>query len=94
MAETAAKAPARTRRASTTTRKTAAATKPAEAAVEATTVEAKRIPVELEHVGTTKRYEKFGVPADVQTEHEVVGNLYAPLGTTAVKVLVLVGPAE
>lgn len=93
MAETAAKPATRTRRASTTTRKTATP-KAAETATPETATEPQRIPVELEHVGTTKSYEKYGVPADVQKEHGVVGNLYAPLGTTAVKVLVLVGPAE
>lgn len=95
MAETATRT-TRTRKptGTTTARKTTPA-KTADTPAETTTpVEAQRIPVELEHVATTKSYEKFGVPADVQKEHGVVGNLYAPLGTTAVKVLVLAGPAE
>jgi hypothetical protein len=96
MAETAAKATAtRTRRTTTPAKKTAAPAA-AKAATEATPTEtaAQRIPVELEHVGTTKSYEKFVVPDAVKEEHGVVGSLYAPIGTTAVKVLVLTGPAE
>lgn len=68
------------------------------AAAKATEVEAERIsteggetriPVVLEHVEDTKRYAKFGFPAS----SGCVGNVYAPLGTTQVKML-LIGPAE
>ncbi len=96
MAETAAKPATRSRRATTTTRKPAATKTTEPTAVVETKVpaEAQRIPVELEHVGTTKSYEKLVVPDAVKDEHGVVGSLYAPIGTTAVKVLVVTGPAE
>lgn len=92
-------APATTRPARTRTR-TAAATpakavptavtapKPAKAAApkpEATNVT--RFQVELEHAGTTKSYEKFAFPANYSGV--VVGNVYAPIGTERVAVLVI-----
>lgn len=70
----------------------AAATKAAQVAAtapdvtaEATAVEAPtstRTVVALEHVGSTKSFEKFQAPAD----SGCAGNFYAPLGTTEVKV--------
>jgi hypothetical protein len=57
----------------------------AEAPTEA--VEVTRFTVELEHVGTTKSFEKFAFPDNYKGV--VVGNVYAPIGTEQVKVLVI-----
>lgn len=48
-----------------------------------------KLTFELEYEGDTKSYAKFKVP----TGNGSVGSIYAPLGTTQVKVLI-VGPAE
>lgn len=89
-AATATTRPARTRARSAAPAATAkpakAAPKPA-AAKAADKAEPTRFTVELEHVSTTKSFEKFAFPAD--TKGVVVGNVYAPIGTETVKVLII-----
>lgn len=46
-----------------------------------------RFQVELEHTDTTKSYEKFAFPDSYKGV--VVGNVYAPIGTSRVVVLVI-----
>lgn len=46
-----------------------------------------RFQVELEHNGTTKSYEKFAFPDSYKGV--VVGNVYAPIGTSRVVALVI-----
>lgn len=81
--------PARTRAAGSKAPAKAAAPKAATpaktAAAAAPTTD--RLMVTLEHVGTTKSFEKFGFPDDCKGV--VVGNVYAPLGTVEVKVLIV-----
>jgi hypothetical protein len=92
MAETSATTrPARNRRPATTTAAKTPTTKaPAKAAaakVEPTKTDVTRFTVELEHMATTKSYEKFGFPDSYKGV--VVGNVYAPIGTERVAVLVV-----
>lgn len=82
MAENAATRPARTRAAKATTAKAAPA-KSAPAAAKAAEAEKPEV-VTFVHAGDTKNYAKF-VPEDETT---LKGSLYAPLGTTAVRVAV------
>lgn len=53
----------------------------------ATAVNVTRFQVELEHGGTTKSYEKFAFPDSYKGV--AVGNVYAPIGTSRVVVLVI-----
>lgn len=97
MAESAATTrPARTRtsRAAAPAKAAASKAKPAaapaakaEPTATAEKTEVTRFTVELEHQGTTKSYEKFGFPDSYKGI--VVGNVYAPIGTETVKVLVI-----
>lgn len=50
-------------------------------------VDVTRFTVELEHGGSTKSFEKFVFPDNMKGV--VVGSVYAPLGTEAVKVLII-----
>jgi hypothetical protein len=83
--------PARAPRKRTAPAKTAAAPKtatPVETApvtTEAATAD-NTTKVVLNHVSTSKRYEKFTVPPELEALH-FVGQLYAPVGTTEVRVL-------
>lgn len=92
-ANTTATRPARTRAARPAAKPAAASTKaaPAKAAPAAKTpaekVDVTRFTVALEHVGTTKSFEKFAFPDSYKGV--VVGNVYAPPGTVEVKVLVI-----
>lgn len=88
--------PTRTRNTRTATETTAkaapAASKakaatPAPKAAESEKTEVTRFTVELEHIGTTKSFEKFAFPDSYKGV--VVGNVYAPIGTEQVKVLVI-----
>jgi uncharacterized membrane-anchored protein len=82
--------PARTRRpAAGTAAKTAskAPAKPAAEKTETVKTEVTRFTVELEHMATTKSYEKFGFPDSYKGV--VVGNVYAPIGTERVAVLIV-----
>lgn len=87
--------PARTRASRTPAAAKPAASKPAttkpaaktEAPAKAEAQTVTRFTVELEHVGTTARFEKFGFPDSYSGV--VVGNVYAPIGTASVKVLVI-----
>lgn len=86
MAETAATTrPTRTRKSPATPAKAAPAKVAPSATAEAVNVD--RFKVELVHVGATKQYEKFGAPDTMKGV--VVGNLYAPLGTERMIVMVL-----
>jgi hypothetical protein len=92
MAEATTTRPARTRRPAGTTAATKpaaskTAAKPATAKAEPTKTNVTRFTVELEHLGTTKTYEKFGFPENYKGV--VVGNVYAPIGTARVAVLVV-----
>jgi len=72
---------------------TKAPAKPAAATKAETPVEPMK--VELIHEGTTKTYEKFGF--DPSLRGTLVGNVYAPLGTSRVLIAVVPGeeaPAE
>lgn len=79
----------------TTTPRTRAARKPAAtkataavpAEVTADEGDVKRIKVELEFVDNTKSYAKFGVPDSLKGT--MVGNVYVPLGTKRVAILVV-----
>lgn len=91
--------PARTRasRATTAAAKPAAAKSatPAKAAAPKAPekTEVTRFTIALEHVGTTKSYEKFAVPDNYKGT--VVGNVYAPIGTERVGVVIIgAGDAE
>lgn len=92
MPEATAPATTRPRR----TRATTPAAKPA--AVKATPAAKEKAPaaektnvtrfqVELEHNGTTKSYEKFAFPDSYKGV--VVGNVYAPIGTSRVVALII-----
>lgn len=90
MAEAAATTtrPTRTRKPAATAAKAA----PAKAAPAATpakqeAVNVTKFKLELEHVGTTKQYEKFAAPDNFKGV--VVGNLYAPIGTERMVVFVI-----
>lgn len=87
MAEAAEK-PTTTRpsRSRATTTKAPAKPVPAKAAPEVAPV-AGKFTVELEHAGDTKSYAKFLVPANLKGT--VAGSVYAPPGTTTVKVLIV-----
>lgn len=89
MAETKTTNPrARRTSASKTAAKPAAVTKTT--AAKAKPVEAEKVTrftVELEHTGDTKSYAKFSVPENLKGT--MVGNVYAPLGTHTVKVLII-----
>lgn len=70
--------------------KSAPAAKAAPAKAEATAPAATnvtRFTVELEHIASTKSFEKFAFPDSYKGV--VVGNVYAPMGTVTVKVLVI-----
>lgn len=54
---------------------------------EQASTEVTRFTVALEHVGSTKSFEKFAFPDSYKGV--VVGNVYAPIGTQEVKVLVI-----
>lgn len=87
-ANTTATRPARTRAARPAAAKTAPAkAAPAPKAPAAEKVDVTRFTVALEHVGTTKSFEKFAFPDSYKGV--VVGNVYAPPGTVEVKVLVI-----
>lgn len=83
--------PARTRNARPATNAKPAAAKPAPAkaapAAKPTATNVTRFTVALEHLGDTKSFAKFGFPDDMKGV--VVGNVYAPLGTEEVKVLII-----
>lgn len=75
---------ARTRSTTARTRsKAPAKTAPAAKTAEVTPNE---IRIVMEHVEDTKRFSKFRFPTEL--DGVVVGNVYAPLGTTTIKVLV------
>lgn len=76
--------PARARKATTTTAKAASKVAPAAPAAAETVT---RFKIDLEHVSTTKSYEKFAVPDNYKGT--VVGNIYAPIGTERVAILVI-----
>jgi len=59
----------------------------AKAAPTPTKVDVTRFKVELEHTGTTKQYEKFAAPSEYKGV--VVGNLYGPVGTERMIVMVV-----
>lgn len=78
-----------TRAASTATPpRTAAKATPAKKATPkaapAAKTEVESYTVELEHVGTTKSYEKFAVPETYKGT--MAGNVYAPIGTKRVAI--------
>ena len=87
MAETptASTRPTRTR-ASRAAKATPAKAAPA-AAPASTEAPKDRFTVDFVAAGETKRYAKFTFPAE--TDGVVVGSIYAPPGTTAVKVLII-----
>lgn len=94
MAETSAPAttrPSRRRSGASTPAAKPAAVKAAPAAkakpTEAEKTNVTRFQVELEHNGTTKSYEKFAFPDSYKGV--VVGNVYAPIGTSRVVALVI-----
>lgn len=79
--------PGGTAKAAPAVSKAKAAAPKTEAAAEPTKTEVTRFTVALEHVGTTKSFEKFAFPDNYKGV--VVGNVYAPIGTQEVKVLII-----
>jgi len=83
--------PARTRASRAAATKPAAAkTTPAKAAAakaEPTVTNVDKFTVDFEYVADTKQYAKFQAPDNMKGV--VVGNIYAPLGTRTLKVLVV-----
>lgn len=65
----------------------AAPAKAAAPAAKAEVTEVTRFKVELEHLGSTARYEKFGAPDSYKGT--VVGTMYCPIGTERVAILVI-----
>lgn len=88
MAETAAATTTRPSRARTGTKAPAKATAaPAKVATPAATPEPTRIKIELELAGETKSYAKFVAPEGMKGTF--VGQLYCPIGTERVIVMVI-----
>lgn len=79
--------PARARTRSAVPAAKAAPAKVASAKAPVSKTDVTRFQVELEHNGTTKSYEKFSFPDSYKGT--VVGNVYAPIGTERVVVLVI-----
>ena len=79
-AKTPAKTPAKPRAAATKTTAAKAPAKPTPDVPE-------RFTVDLEAAGETANFAKFAFPANMKTV--AVGTVYAPLGTTGVKVLIV-----
>jgi hypothetical protein len=82
MAEATNTRPARTARKTAPAKATAAKAAPAKAAATEETPARPDAVVELAHVGDTKNWSKWAFPEGIYG----TGNLYAPLGTEAVKV--------
>mgnify|MGYP001574388586 CR=1 FL=1 len=90
MAETASTTtrPSRARKATGAVAKPAATSaKPAVAAPKAEVTEVTRFKVELVNLGDTKSYVKFGAPDNLKGTF--VGQVYAPIGTERVVVMVV-----